>query len=80
MIRAFHSIISKQGFWLPNEPRGSWSDFVASWELFRYGPATKVENARSVEHRRCDRAREMQRAPKEDQGSLTHSGVRGYLP
>lgn len=31
MILAFHSIISAYGFWLPNEPRGSWYDFVYSW-------------------------------------------------
>jgi hypothetical protein len=26
------------GFWLPNDPRGSGSDYIASWEPFRYGP------------------------------------------
>src|SRR5690348_2721389 len=35
-----HVIISAYGFWLPNDPPGSWSDFVAAWELFRYGRAT----------------------------------------
>ena len=71
MILAFHSIISTYGFWLPNEPRGSWSTFVASWELFRYGPATKVETHRSVAHRPYDRnlKREMRRA-------LIHESVR----
>jgi hypothetical protein len=48
MILAFHSIFSTYGFWLPNDPRGSWSDYVASWELFRYGPATKTDTRRSV--------------------------------
>ena len=68
MILGFHSIISNYGFWLPNEPRGSWSDFVASWELFRFGPATKVDTHRSVAHRPYDRhlKREMQRALKHD--------------
>ncbi len=68
MILGFHSIISTYGFWLPNEPRGSWSDFVASWELFRYAPATKVTTHRSVAHRPYDRSlkREMQRALKYD--------------
>ena len=42
MIRASHVIFSAYGFWLPNDPRGSWSDFVGSWELQRFGPATKV--------------------------------------
>ena len=44
MVIAYHVIYSMYGFWLPNDPRGSWSDFVGSWELFRYGPATKVED------------------------------------
>lgn len=62
LILAFHSISSAYGFWLPNEPRGSWSDFVASWELFRYGAATKVSTHRSVAHRPYDKRlkREMQ--------------------
>ncbi len=25
------------GYWLPNDPRGSWSDFVGRWELVRFG-------------------------------------------
>lgn len=44
---AFHLIISAYGFWLPNDPRGSWSDFVGSWELLKFGPATKVNDARN---------------------------------
>ncbi len=48
MILAYHSIFSMYGFWLPNDPRGSGSDYVASWELFRYGPATKTDTRRSV--------------------------------
>jgi hypothetical protein len=30
MILAFHAIFGAYGFWLPNDPRGSWSDFVGS--------------------------------------------------
>lgn len=44
---AFHLIISAYGFWLPNDPRGSWSDFVGSWELLKFGNATKVHDARN---------------------------------
>jgi hypothetical protein len=44
---AFHLIISAYGFWLPNDPRGSWSDFVGSWELLKFGNATKVNDARN---------------------------------
>lgn len=49
MVVAYHVIITNYGFWLPNDPRGSWSDFVRSWELFLAGgPATKVDTRRSV--------------------------------
>jgi REP element-mobilizing transposase RayT len=45
---AAHVIFGAYGFWLPNDPRGSWSDFVGAWNLYRYGPATKVATRRSV--------------------------------
>jgi hypothetical protein len=48
MPLAHHVIISLYGFWLPNDPRGSWSDFVGAWELVRFGKATRPESARSV--------------------------------
>ncbi len=51
MILAFHSIFGFYGFWLPNDPRGSGSDYVANWELFRgYGRATTVTTRHSVAH------------------------------
>ncbi len=56
MVLAYHVIISFYGFWLPNDPRGSWSEWVASWELFRYGPATKVDTDKSVAYAPHDRA------------------------
>lgn len=56
MIRGFHVIVSCDGFWLPNDPRGSWSDFVREWDLLRFGPATKVATRRSVADRPHDRA------------------------
>lgn len=48
MLHAVHVIISSYGFWLPNDPRGSWSDFVRRWELVRFGKASKVDTRRSV--------------------------------
>jgi len=60
MILAYHAIFSAYGFWLPNDPRGSWSDFVRSWELFRFGKATKVNVRYSVaraEHNVAERLR-----------------------
>lgn len=35
MIVGHHIIIGMYGFWLPNDPRGRWSDFVRSWDLYR---------------------------------------------
>ncbi len=32
MILAYHSIFSMYGFWLPNDPRGSGSDYLACIE------------------------------------------------
>ena len=49
-VLAAHIIISVYGFWLPNDPRGSWSEFVASWELFKFGRTTKVHTRESVAH------------------------------
>jgi REP element-mobilizing transposase RayT len=49
MIHAYHVIWGAYGFWLPNDPRGSWSDFVGSRELARFGRAT-----RSIERRDID--------------------------
>jgi REP element-mobilizing transposase RayT len=54
MVLGYHVIFSAYGFWLPNDPRGSWSEFVGSWELFRFGPATKTESRVSVAARSHD--------------------------
>ena len=48
MVQGFHVIFSTYGFWLPNDPRGSWSDWVRRWELLRFGAATKVSTRQSV--------------------------------
>jgi REP-associated tyrosine transposase len=62
MVLAYHAIITTYGFWLPNDPRGSWSDFVRAWELFWYGGATKVDATRSVARAPHNRAlRELQK-------------------
>src|SRR5450755_558865 len=55
MILAYHVIFCLYGFWLPNDPRGSWSDFVGSWELLRFVRATKTTESRSLAHRQHDR-------------------------
>jgi REP element-mobilizing transposase RayT len=40
MIVGYHVIFGAYGFWLPNDPRGSWSEFVGSYELYRAGGRT----------------------------------------
>jgi REP element-mobilizing transposase RayT len=71
MILATHAIFSTYGFWLPNDPRGSWSSFVASWELFKYGTATKVSVRHSIAQRPHDV--QLRRAAK---SALTYPPVR----
>lgn len=41
MIHGYHVILGAYGYWLPNDPRGSWSGIVGKWELLQYGRATK---------------------------------------
>jgi len=48
MVLAYHFIFSAYGFWLPNDPRGSWSDTIRRYELLRFGSATKVSTPRSL--------------------------------
>ena len=56
-ILAYHIVLTCYGFWLPNDPRGSWSDFVRAFELYRVGgPATRVRTKRSRAHDAHDRA------------------------
>ncbi len=55
MVLAYHVIFGAYGFWLPNDPRGSWSVFVGSWELVRFGKAMKTAERRSVAHVPHDR-------------------------
>lgn len=71
MILGTHLILSAYGFWLPNDPRGSWSEFVGAWELLRFGRATKVETHRSVAARPHDR-----RARLAAKGALKYPEVR----
>ena len=71
MVRASHLILSTYGFWLPNDPRGSWSDFVGAWDLVHYGHANKAVTRSSVAARPHDRA-----LRSEAKGALTYPPVR----
>src|SRR3569833_299069 len=84
MIVGYHCIFSAYGFWLPNDPRGSWSDFVGAWELYRYGEATKTTARRSIAHEQHDRQRRLaakrslQRPPVAFNGLQARAVGRGF--
>ena len=48
MILGAHVIMGLYGFWLPNDPRGSWSEFVAHRFAFSYEDGFPVANPASV--------------------------------
>jgi REP element-mobilizing transposase RayT len=55
MVLGYHVVFGAYGFWLPNDPRGSWSDFVGAWELYHFGRATKTLETRSLARAEHDR-------------------------
>jgi REP element-mobilizing transposase RayT len=84
MPLAHHSIFSMYGFWLPNDPRGSGSDYIAVWELYRYGKATKTlsrQSAAAIEHDRAARLaakQSLRNPPVEIDGVQAVAIVRGF--
>jgi REP element-mobilizing transposase RayT len=83
-VLAYHLIMTAYGFWLPNEPRGSWSETVRSFELIQFGPATKVDTTRSVAHKPYDRnlkrkmAEALAHKPVEFSGVQARAIARGF--
>jgi REP element-mobilizing transposase RayT len=57
MVIGYHVILGAYGFWLPNDPRGSWSRYVWAKNLRQIGPATKVTTRKSVAGKPHDRSR-----------------------
>ena len=54
---ALHLVWGCYGFWLPNDPRGSWSTYVGSRAIFdAAGKATTVGGTRSYAKDRHDGA------------------------
>lgn len=49
MIHGYHVILPMYGVWLPNDPRGAWSDFIWKWELLRYGRPSKTLERRELQ-------------------------------
>jgi len=75
MVLAYHSIFSTRGFWLPNDPRGSWSDYVRSYELYAFGSATMTTERRSVAHREHDRQKRLAAKQALKYGEVKFTGV-----
>ena len=71
MVRAYHTIFGAYGFWLPNDPRGSWSTHVWAKHLKPFGTATKVTTSRSLANAPHDRKRRL-----DAKCSLKHPAVR----
>ncbi len=55
-VRGFHFIFTCYGFWLPNDPRGSWSDVIRRFDLLVAGRATKTHSTRSLAAETHDQA------------------------
>jgi hypothetical protein len=67
----YHLIFGAYGFWLPNDPRGSWSTEVWASHLRPFGGPTKVETRHSLAHRKHDHA-----ARQRAKGALKYPAVR----
>ena len=72
MVHGYHVIFAAYGYWLPNDPRGAWSDFVRAWELRRFGPPSKTLERVALEDLSPTQIERLQEAKK----SLKHSAVR----
>ena len=44
MVLGYHVTISAYGFWLPNDPRGSGSNYVGAKHLLPFGRATGLDD------------------------------------
>ncbi len=70
-IVAYHVIYGAYGFWLPNDPRGSWSKFVWAENLIRFGDPVPANTNRSLAKKPHDR-----RLRLEAKAALTYPAVR----
>lgn len=83
-VLAYHAIFSTYGFWLPNDPRGSGSDYVASPALRPFGPATKTDSRRSVADRphdiriRIEAKKHLKYPPVEFDGLQARAVIQGF--
>lgn len=75
MVLGYHLIISAYGFWLPNDPRGSWSEIVRNPKLREFGEATKVTTHRSVARKPHDRRLRLAAKAALSYPAVTFNGV-----
>jgi hypothetical protein len=75
MVIAYHSTWTAYGFWLSNDQRGSWSDFVRSFDLYLTEDATKVTDRRSLAKKPFDPNQR-----REARAALMYPIVRFSLP
>ena len=75
MVLGYHIILSAYGFWLPNDPRGSWSEWIRKWEVLLYGQATKVTTTRSVANRPHDREERLKAKDALDYPPVVFTGL-----
>ena len=75
MIVGYHIIFGMYGFWLPNDPRGSWSQFVGSRELYRVGPATKTTERRSLAYRQHNLTQRLEAKKKLEHPAVMLTGI-----
>jgi REP element-mobilizing transposase RayT len=66
-IIAYHIVFGAYGFWLPNDPRGSWSRYVWADRLHRFGPPQPLSASHQPtadeEQLRAEMKRELQFPP-----------------
>ena len=75
MAIAYHLIFGCYGFWLPNDPRGSWSRYVGSRSLHQFGPATKVNTTHSLAKNRHDHKQRLAAKQKMIHPPIQLSGI-----
>src|SRR6476620_1536289 len=75
MVLGYHLIVSAYWFWLPNDPRGSWSEIVRSEKLLVFGEATKVDTHRSVARKPHDRQNRLAAKQALDRPPVIFTGI-----
>ena len=81
---ASHLVFGAYGFWLPNDPRGSWSTYLRNRKLLDYGDIVPVQTTRSVAAnphdvtRRLAAKESLQYPPVELTGIQALAAIKGF--